>query len=78
MDVFEDLSIELLCTDGDQVQNNNIALLNGKVRTILLAERTILNILGYASGIATRTKLFVDAVVGTKCKVCDTRKTTPG
>ena len=78
MDVFEDLSIELLCTDGDQVQNNNIALLNGKVRTILLAERTILNILGYASGIAKRTKLFVDAVVGTKCKVCDTRKTTPG
>jgi nicotinate-nucleotide pyrophosphorylase (carboxylating) len=37
-----------------------------------------LNIIGYASGIASRTRKFVDAVAGTNCNICDTRKTTPG
>jgi nicotinate-nucleotide pyrophosphorylase (carboxylating) len=78
LDVFDDLSMELLHSDGEHVQDKNIALLKGEVRAILGAERTILNVLGYASGIATQTKLFVDAVEGTGCKICDTRKTTPG
>lgn len=78
IDVFGDMTIKLLRQDGDSVQDENIAILDGDVQSILVAERTILNILGHASGIATRTKLFVDAVDGTNCKVCDTRKTTPG
>ena len=75
---FEDVSMELLHHDGEEVGHANIAIIEGSVRSILGAERTILNIIGYASGVATRTKLFVDAVAGTSCKVCDTRKTTPG
>jgi nicotinate-nucleotide pyrophosphorylase (carboxylating) len=78
LDVFGDVAITTIHCDGDVVQNENIALLEGEVQSILIAERTILNILGHASGIATRTKMFVDAVVGTNCNVCDTRKTTPG
>jgi len=78
IDVFGDVTLELLRHDGDVVQDENIAVLDGDVQSILVAERTILNILGHASGIATQTKLFVDAVAGTNCKVCDTRKTTPG
>lgn len=78
IDVFGDLSIELIHKDGDVVQCGNIAILEGQLRTILIAERSMLNILGYASGVATRTRSFVEAIVGTNCKVCDTRKTTPG
>ena len=76
--VFDALSIELLHNDGDEVQEERIAILSGSVRSMLLAERTVLNILGHASGIATKTREFVDEVAGMKCKICDTRKTTPG
>jgi len=72
-----ELELKMLCQDGDTVQDANIAIVKGPVQDILFAERTILNILGHASGIATQTKLYVDAVVGTDCKICDTRKTTP-
>ncbi|MDP7005101.1 MAG: carboxylating nicotinate-nucleotide diphosphorylase [Phycisphaerales bacterium] len=75
---FGDFTLEMFYQDGDEVKSNNIALLQGQVRDILIVERSILNVLGYASGIATRTKKFVDAVSGTDCTVCDTRKTTPG
>jgi len=78
VDIFGKLEMELLCKDGDTVQDANIAIVKGPVQDILFAERTILNILGHASGIATHTKLFVDAVAGTSCDICDTRKTTPG
>jgi nicotinate-nucleotide pyrophosphorylase (carboxylating) len=78
IDVFGNLKISLLHQDGDAVENEKIALLDGSVQAILVAERTILNILGYASGVATNTRAFVDAVAGTNCKICDTRKTTPG
>ena len=78
IDVFGDVSMALLHHDGDEVCDENIAILEGSVQAILVAERTILNVLGYASGVATRTRTFVDAVAGIKCNVCDTRKTTPG
>lgn len=78
IDIFEDIKITMLHQDGESVENENIALLDGSVRSILIAERTVLNIIGYASGVASRTKVFVDAVEGTHCKICDTRKTTPG
>ena len=52
--------------------------LAGPTRSLLLAERTALNFLGHLSGIATATRAWVDAVVGTDAVVRDTRKTTPG
>ena len=51
---------------------------NGNARSVLLAERTALNIIGHMMGIATKTKKFIDLVKGTKVKILDTRKTTPG
>ncbi len=48
------------------------------MRNLLEAERTALNFLGHLSGIATLTRRFVEAVSGTKTKILDTRKTTPG
>lgn len=55
-----------------------IAEISGKTRSLLTAERTVLNFLQHLSGIATLTRKFVAAVVGTKAKILDTRKTTPG
>ena len=50
----------------------------GPVRDLLTAERTALNLLCHLSGVATLTRLWVDAVVGTGARIRDTRKTTPG
>jgi len=55
-----------------------IAAVSGSVHSMLKAERVALNILQRMSGIATRTKRFVDAVAGTRAKITDTRKTPPG
>lgn len=55
-----------------------IATAQGPLRSILLAERTALNLISRLSGIATLTRRWVDAVSGTKVKIRDTRKTTPG
>ncbi|MDO8494761.1 MAG: carboxylating nicotinate-nucleotide diphosphorylase [Deltaproteobacteria bacterium] len=54
------------------------AYLQGSVTAILKGERTALNFIQHLSGIATLTRKFVDAVAGTKVKILDTRKTTPG
>ena len=65
--------------DGEKVQEDQIvARLYGPARGILKAERVSLNFLQHLSGIATMTAKFVKAVDGTKTKVLDTRKTTPG
>jgi nicotinate-nucleotide pyrophosphorylase (carboxylating) len=55
-----------------------LALITGRTRSLLTAERTTLNFLGRISGIATLTRSFVDAVAGTKAVILDTRKTAPG
>ena len=55
-----------------------LATVAGSSRAILTGERTCLNILGHLSGIATSTRSVVDAVAGTKTRIADTRKTTPG
>ena len=55
-----------------------VATLAGPTRSVLTAERPILNLLGRLSGIATATRRLVDAVAGTPCRVYDTRKTVPG
>jgi len=65
--------------DGDRISEGDVLLtVSGNTRAILLAERTALNFVGHLSGIATETSKWVTAVAGTKCKVRDTRKTTPG
>jgi nicotinate-nucleotide pyrophosphorylase (carboxylating) len=51
---------------------------SGPARSLLLAERTLLNFLGHLSGVATATRAWVDAVAGTRAVIRDTRKTTPG
>ncbi len=57
--------------------NTRVLTLEGNTRAILKAERTALNFLQHLSGIATRTRQFVDAVAGTGAQIVDTRKTTP-
>ena len=64
--------------DGDAVQPGTVlAEATGALASILTAERTALNFLGHLSGIATRTRQFVDAA-GDGARIWDTRKTTPG
>ena len=60
--------------NADQV----VAELEGPARALLTGERTMLNLLCRLSGIATATRALVDAVAGTRARVVDTRKTTPG
>ncbi|WP_245691942.1 carboxylating nicotinate-nucleotide diphosphorylase [Geodermatophilus telluris] len=65
--------------DGDRVSRGDVLLtVRGPVRALLAAERSALNIASRASGIATATRAWVDAVEGTGAVVLDTRKTTPG
>jgi len=73
------LETNLLLGDGDSVKYGDIALtVGGAVHSILRAERLALNILQRMSGIATATSLYVEKVSGTKARITDTRKTTPG
>ena len=65
--------------DGDAVKAGGlVAQLEGPAGVLLTGERTMLNILCRLSGIATATRVLVDAVAGTRARVVDTRKTTPG
>ncbi|GAC1620538.1 MAG: carboxylating nicotinate-nucleotide diphosphorylase [Candidatus Acidiferrum sp.] len=73
------MRLDLLTTDGTTVKNGQAVLhLEGKARAILTGERTALNFLSHLSGIATLTSRFVEQLAGTKAKIRDTRKTTPG
>ncbi|MFG0244786.1 MAG: carboxylating nicotinate-nucleotide diphosphorylase [Phycisphaerales bacterium JB052] len=73
------IEYECQIQDGERVDPGaTIATLRGNAREIVALERTMLNLISRMSGIATRTKMFVDLVNGTDAKVCDTRKTTPG
>jgi len=73
------LRVEALITDGAKVRKKDVvATIEGKVTSILKAERTALNFLGRLSGIATETARYVEAVAGLKACITDTRKTTPG
>lgn len=68
-----------LVSDGDKVRpNQKVALIRGKAKSILAGERTALNFLQRLSGIATLTGEFVRRIRGTRAKILDTRKTTPG
>jgi len=81
--VFEllDAEVKFICraNDGDRVcAGDVIAEISGPSRSILIGERTALNLLQHISGVATRTAQAVEAVRGTKARIVDTRKTTPG
>jgi nicotinate-nucleotide pyrophosphorylase (carboxylating) len=68
-----------LVEEGSFVENRQVlAKVSGLARSLLTAERTVLNFVGRMSGIATLTRQFVDAVAGTKALILDTRKTAPG
>ena len=65
--------------DGDRVKPGDVAfIVEGRVQSLLQTERLMLNIMQRMSGVATRTAEYVKLVEGTKCRVLDTRKTTPG
>jgi nicotinate-nucleotide pyrophosphorylase (carboxylating) len=65
--------------DGQAIRKDDVlARVCGPTTALLKAERTALNFLQRLSGIATATRRFVDAVAGTKTRILDTRKTTPG
>lgn len=77
--IDKDVDLEVLKGDGAKVTNGDvIAKLTGKARSLLMAERTMLNFIGRMSGIATLTNKYVELIKGTNAKVTDTRKTTPG
>jgi len=71
--------VETLLVDGAVVQPGQVlAHISGPTRSVLSAERVALNFLGHLSGIATLTAQCVRALEGTKARILDTRKTTPG
>lgn len=73
------LVVTRLIDDGARVTHQAIVMkIEGSARSILTAERTALNFMQRLSGIATQTFEYVKAVDGTKAKILDTRKTTPG
>lgn len=77
--VDADLKIETFIEDGTPVKYGDVVFhVSGKSQSILKSERVVLNAMQRMSAIATKTKFFADLLKGTKTKVLDTRKTTPG
>lgn len=77
--VDKSVEFKAFCREGQKVQKNKImAVVSGKARSILNAERVALNMLSLLSGIATKTRAYVDRVEPLKVKITDTRKTMPG
>lgn len=73
------LDVEVLIADGSRVGAGAMVIrVEGSARSILTAERTALNFLQRLSGVATLTALYVEQVKGTRTRILDTRKTTPG
>lgn len=81
--VFRELDlrveVSVLTSDGERASaGEKLAVISGPARSLLMGERTVLNSLQQASGVATVTARFVRLVEGTKARITDTRKTTPG
>jgi nicotinate-nucleotide pyrophosphorylase (carboxylating) len=73
------LQIEIFIEDGSLVQKGDVVFhVSGSSQSILKAERVVLNSMQRMSAIATKTKEYVRLLEGTKAKILDTRKTTPG
>lgn len=77
--VDPDVEVKLLKRDGDRTRaKEKVATLRGRLQSLLIAERTALNLVQRTSGIATMARKAADAVKGSKLRVLDTRKTSPG
>ena len=77
--VDSNLKVETHINDGDNVVVGDVVFrVSGSSQSILMSERLVLNAMQRMSAIATKTAYFVDLVKGTKTKILDTRKTTPG
>lgn len=81
--VFEaidpELSVKFLIEDGRAFKSGDtVAAVSGRVKSILMGERTALNFLGHLSGIATNSRGFVNALGKSRVRILDTRKTLPG
>ena len=73
------LEVSVEVPDGSSADKSaGLATIEGSARSILSAERVALNFVGHLSGIATATRALVDAVAGTRARIVETRKTTPG
>lgn len=74
-----EVRLEKLIDDGTRVKPGDIIFyVEGRLTSLLQAERILLNVMQRMSGVATQTAVYVDALKGYKTKVLDTRKTTPG
>lgn len=74
-----DFSVELRVADGAAVERGDVlAVVQGNTRALLTAERVALNLLTLMSGVATATRIWVDALAGSRTRVRDSRKTMPG
>jgi len=72
------ISFKTKTKDGKKINKGKVvAIINGKAKAILKSERVALNFLSLISGVATKTRKFVDKVKGKNCKICCTRKTAP-
>jgi nicotinate-nucleotide pyrophosphorylase (carboxylating) len=75
----KNIRFKALARDGEQVKKGKIlARISGRAVSILTCERVAINFLGLLSGIATKTKKFIEAVKPYKVRILDTRKTIPG
>lgn len=75
----KDIRVEFFRKDGEFLPSGDIAFkAYGRIHSLLQAERIVLNVIQRMSGIATQTREYVKQCEGTKAKVLDTRKTTPG
>lgn len=73
------LETKIFIKDGSRVKKGDIAFVtSGRIRSLLQTERLMLNVMQRMSGIATLTSQYMELLKGTKAKVLDTRKTTPG
>jgi nicotinate-nucleotide pyrophosphorylase (carboxylating) len=73
------VQVEWRAQDGARIgADSAICEVRGPARSLLTAERSALNFLQLLSGVATKTRRYVDAVAGTRAKILDTRKTLPG
>src|SRR3974377_730480 len=71
--------VGLRSSEGQRVSGGvTLAALEGEASAVLSGERTVLNFLCHLSGIATRTRRYVDAISGAGPRICDSRNTTPG
>ncbi len=77
--VDPEIKINIFISDGAEVNPGDVAFTaEGSVRSLLVAERTMLNVMQRMSGVATMTRKYQDQLKGLHTKVLDTRKTTPG